>query len=54
MVGEQVAEQKGETVKYKGKNVSDGGDDWYAALTQQHLLTVIWIVFRPGWHTCFR
>lgn len=22
--------------------------------TQQHALTVIWIVFRPGWHTLFK
>lgn len=23
-------------------------------LTQQHAVTVIWMVFLPGWHTCFR
>lgn len=24
------------------------------ALTQQQAVTVIWMVLRPGWHTCFR
>lgn len=23
-------------------------------LTQQQAVTVIWMVFLPGWHTCFR
>lgn len=23
-------------------------------LTQQQAVTVIWMVLRPGWHTCFR
>lgn len=23
-------------------------------LTQQQAVTVIWIVFLPGWHTCFK
>lgn len=26
----------------------------YFQLTQQHVLTVIWMVFLPGWQTCFR
>lgn len=26
----------------------------FSALTQQQAVTVIWMVFRPGWQTCFK
>lgn len=37
-----------------GDKSTDGDRHAWEVLTQQHALTVIWIVFRPGWQTRFR